>query len=354
MKNVSKIVFVILATLIGAGFASGKEIYAFFFIYGKIGLLGIIISSLIISAVTYKVLKICEKNDIKTYKKFCEHLGNRNIHSKATWLVEILNNVVNIFLVITFYIMISGFSSLLKQEFGFNEILGSIIILSLCYLIFRNSIEGLIKISDCLVPILIVFLLYISSKDIKIAENYYNVFGANGYLTESNMPIYIGIIKSVLYACYNCIILIPILIPLSKNVENKKHIIIISAVTFIILSTLSFAIYNLLLQGNLNIYNLEMPIIGVVKKYGLIYKNVYIAIIAISIFTSAVSKGCSVLSNTSTSNRSYKWHSMLMCLTATFVSQISFSSLVELLYPILGIFGVFEVCVLSRKWDDLW
>lgn len=31
MKNVLKVVFVIIGTLIGAGFASGQEVYLFFF-----------------------------------------------------------------------------------------------------------------------------------------------------------------------------------------------------------------------------------------------------------------------------------------------------------------------------------
>lgn len=32
MKNVLKVVFVIIGTLIGAGFASGQEVYLFFFL----------------------------------------------------------------------------------------------------------------------------------------------------------------------------------------------------------------------------------------------------------------------------------------------------------------------------------
>jgi len=38
--NVAKVVSVITGTVIGAGFASGKEIYIFFAQYGKSGLLG--------------------------------------------------------------------------------------------------------------------------------------------------------------------------------------------------------------------------------------------------------------------------------------------------------------------------
>ena len=39
MKNIIKIIMVILGTLIGAGFASGREIYLFFNRFGKWGML---------------------------------------------------------------------------------------------------------------------------------------------------------------------------------------------------------------------------------------------------------------------------------------------------------------------------
>ena len=45
MKNILKICFVIIGTIIGAGFASGKEIYTFFNIYKVEGLIGLIISN---------------------------------------------------------------------------------------------------------------------------------------------------------------------------------------------------------------------------------------------------------------------------------------------------------------------
>ena len=61
MKKILKTVFVLIGTIIGAGFASGKEIYLFFFQYGFNGLIGIIISSIIFSYIIWKILKICEK-----------------------------------------------------------------------------------------------------------------------------------------------------------------------------------------------------------------------------------------------------------------------------------------------------
>ena len=46
MTNTLKIIFVILGTIIGAGFISGQEISIFFNQYGNYGLLGILASGI--------------------------------------------------------------------------------------------------------------------------------------------------------------------------------------------------------------------------------------------------------------------------------------------------------------------
>ena len=68
--SILKVVFVIIGTLIGAGFASGQEIYTFFFSHGINGMIGIIVSGSIIGFTIYKTFKILEKNNIKNYKEF--------------------------------------------------------------------------------------------------------------------------------------------------------------------------------------------------------------------------------------------------------------------------------------------
>ena len=67
MKNVLKVVFVIIGTLIGAGFASGQEVYLFFFSYGMKGLIGILISSIIIGVVIYSTFNILNKYKLLAY-----------------------------------------------------------------------------------------------------------------------------------------------------------------------------------------------------------------------------------------------------------------------------------------------
>ena len=85
--EILKVVFVVIGTLIGAGFASGQEIYAFFFSFGIKGVSGIFISSSIIGVTIYKTLQIIERNDIDNYGEFL------NCFIKSKKVKDITNTV---------------------------------------------------------------------------------------------------------------------------------------------------------------------------------------------------------------------------------------------------------------------
>lgn len=106
------IVFTIIGALIGAGFASGQEIYLFFYRFGINGIFGIFLFVGISIFAIYKVLKIVFENPIDTYKDFLNQIfSNKKILSNGT------NIIVNSFLGITFFIMISGFGAYFYQEY---------------------------------------------------------------------------------------------------------------------------------------------------------------------------------------------------------------------------------------------
>lgn len=159
--SILKVVFVIIGTLIGAGFASGQEIYTFFFSYGIKGILGIIVSGIIIGFTIYKTFKLLEKNNIKNYKEFL------NVFIKNERLKEFSNAIINIFILVSFYIMIAGFGAYLEQEINLNSILGSSILAILCFILFKTNINGIVKINEILIPILIVVVFCIRNSKFK-------------------------------------------------------------------------------------------------------------------------------------------------------------------------------------------
>lgn len=153
--DILKVVFVIIGTLIGAGFASGQEIYAFFFSFGIKGLLGILVSSSIIGIIIYKTFKIIYKNNIENYGDFLEcFIKNKKVK-------DITNTIVNIFILVSFYIMIAGFGAYLQQEFHTNRIIGSCILAILCLILFKTNVSGLVKVNETLIPVLMIIIILI-------------------------------------------------------------------------------------------------------------------------------------------------------------------------------------------------
>lgn len=337
MKNILKIAFVIIGTLIGAGFASGKEIYIFFFCYGPNGLIGIVISSIIIGIVAYCTLYIAKENNCKNYKELIDVL----IKNKK--IKEIINAFVNIFILVTFYIMIAGFGAYLSQEFKINSILGSSILAILCMMVFKSKVKGFVKVNELLIPILILVIFIIGiiniySIDIKNIRNY--VFQDNNQQ---------WILSSILYASYNSILLIPVLITIKDyiNKENIKHVVIIPSIMVMVLAIIIFAF---LMNIDINIKQLEMPAVYAVKN--IINKSdlIYGIIILMSIFTTAISLGTSLFENVTKNNKSYTTISTIICVSSIIFSQIGFSNLVNLLYPIFGLLGLIQIIQILTKY----
>ena len=332
MKKKKKIVFVIIGALIGAGFASGQEIYIFFFSHGIQGLLGIIISSVLMGAIIYNTLNILNKYDINNYKEFLDVLIEKNSTIK-----NIINIVINIFILITFFIMIAGFGAYFKQEFGINSIIGSIILTMLNFIIFNKSIRGVVKANGILIPILILFLVIIGllcAKGINILELQKYVMKTNGLK---------WILDAILYCSYNSILLIPVIITLKNYIKNKKQTISVSAITTVIVITLSIMIYIILLKVDVDITKLEMPAVYVVSNMFKILRIIYGFIILASIFTTSISLGMSFLQNTCNNKKSYQQIAVIMCITSVLVSKIGFSNLVNMLYPLFGYLGIIQI-----------
>ena len=339
MKNILKVVFVIIGTLIGAGFASGQEMYIFFFSYGIKGILGIIISSILMGIVIYKTLLTAHKYKIKNYKNFLEIY----IKEKFSYLKKIINIVINIFILITFFIMIAGFGAYFEQELGINSLIGSIILATLSFIIFMTSVKGVVKANELLVPILIIFITIIGILNIKEID----ILNLENYLIITNQSSYI--LSSILYCSYNSILLIPVLITIKDYIKNKKQIKTIAVITEVIIAILSFMIFLLLVRVNVDITKLEMPAVYVVSNISKLLKIVYGFIILGSIFTTSISLGTSFLQNTSKNEKSYTQIAIIMCITSVLVSKIGFSNLVNFLYPIFGYLGFMQILLLISK-----
>ena len=249
--QILKVVFVIIGTLIGAGFASGQEVYAFFFSFGLKGLLGIIISSILIGIIIYKTLKIVTEKNVDNYKKFLDYF------IKNETVKNIINTTINIFILLSFYIMIAGFGAYLQQEY---EIIGSTILGILCYFLFKTNVNGIIKINEILIPILIAVVTIIGIINFKNLD----ITNIKYYITTQNTKSWL--ITGILYASYNCVLLIPVLITMKEFIKKKTDIKYIAYIVTTIVIILLSTVYMLLINIDVDINKLEMPAVYAINR----------------------------------------------------------------------------------------
>ena len=264
MKDTITIVMVIIGALIGAGFASGQEIYTFFYKNGISGLIGTMISSILISSIIYKVLIIIKKHQVKNYKEFLETLITPN--KRIT--IEIINKTIEILILVTFFIMMAGFGAYFEQEYRISSTIGSMILAGLCFIVFITNVEGFIKISKYIVPLLVIFIVLIGILNIKNID--IEVIN-NDIVIEKIM---LGPINAIIYASYNAILLIPVLITLNKKIRKKQEIRFIAIISGVTIFILTIIIFTLLTDIKIDIRTIEMPIVYVIASNFKELKNI--------------------------------------------------------------------------------
>ncbi len=327
MKEIIPIVLVIIGALIGAGFASGQEIYSFFYAYGIYGIYGIIIMCILLGILIYKSLEIIYKRKINNYDDF---LG---IFIRNLKVRKAVNIVVNILLLISFFIMVAGFGAYFKQEIGISKIIGSIILILLCIFVFSSNIKGVLKVSNIVVPILIIFITFLGFKNIMTISNVRTEIIKKRWL-----------LSSLIYTSYNLILLIPVLISLRKQITKEKNIKLISVITTMTMLILSFMIFFLLGKAESSeIEFQEMPIVYIISKYFFEYRKIYAFIILVSIFTTAISVGIGFIQNISNNSKNYPQVVAFMCISSLIISNFGFSKLINFAYPFFGYAGLIQI-----------
>ncbi len=332
MKEIFSIVLVIIGALVGAGFASGQEIYSFFYSYGSIGIIGIIITCCLISLMVYKSLKIIYSNKINSYDEFL------SIFIKDEKVTKAISVVINILLLVTFYIMVAGFGAYFEQEIGIKRIIGSSMLVMMTAIVFFTSVKGVLKVSEYIVPVLIIFIIIIGGTNLLTINS----------KTETLCIKKGWLLSSVIYCSYNMILLVPALISLRKQITKQKNVKYISVLCGIFMITMSLLLYMLLVKVDVEVSTLEMPIVYVIRTFFKQYKTIYAFIILMSIFTTAISIGIGLLQNMSGDRRRYTHFVIFMCITSLIVSNLGFSKLVNLMYPIFGYVGIIQLIYILK------
>lgn len=330
LNRIFQVAVVFIGTIVGAGLASGQEITEFFTAYGPLSFVGIIICGVFYIAIGIIVSKISILYKLDSYSDVIKVISP-NILGKITGLITTL------YLISSASIILAGSGALINQFFGIPKIIGSLIMIILSIFFLLRETEGLIEVNSFIVPTL--FFTIISMTIL------YFLFGRDmlslDFISQFE-PRKKGIVLStILYAGYNTLCCLGVLVPLSNQTRKPKTMFYGVALGAIGLVFLSFTINLMLMINQPYIFEYEIPLLFVAQRFGHIIQALLLVVIWLEMFSTEISDVYSISKTLEqTFKIKFKKGIFIVLAISLPVSQIGFSTLITSLYPMFGLLSL--------------
>lgn len=324
-----------IGTLVGAGFASGQEIINFFTLYGVYGFYGIILACLLFFLIGYFILKTAIKYQTTTFRNIIYPLYGKGF-------ATIFELVSNIYLVASFYIMLSGCGAVLWEGLQIPYHLTIICLCFLCIYWLKQGIQGLAKVNSFLVPVMLIFIIIIGVSVLISSEN----------ILVSHIPI-IGkghwVLSSVIYVSFNMTSAVVVLFSLGTYTKREDSAFLASFFASMGLCIMGVLVWAITATNFYDVINIEVPLLYISKKLGPFYFWASVLILLSAMLTTALSSGYAFVQGIQE-----KFHvscdfgifTLLLGIPLTFCG---FSDLVKTIYPIFGILGIGFILLIFLK-----
>ncbi|WP_350343658.1 hypothetical protein PRVXT_002974 [Proteinivorax tanatarense] len=317
-KRGIKLALTYCGAIIGAGFATGQEVVQFFSVFKLEGILGGGIATAMFIFFAYVILDIVLNEKISDHKD----LINVIVGKKGAIAFDF---IIMFFLFSGFTIMISAAVTLLTTYIITSKTIAVIVFLIMINLIFYTGMEGVIKANSILVPILVIFIIFLSLRAIFITAP---TIGMGGLVPQN------AFIAATSYVSYNLIIGMVVLSSFKKEIYNKKDIFVISVVGGGILGTMLMLV--IVATKDISNYS-QIPIMDLAYGLNQLLFNGLVLSLLIAILTSAIATGHGIINRVKgIKNWSYSSIGLVLSITATPLSFIGFEELVKSIYPFFG------------------
>ncbi|MCL2407533.1 MAG: hypothetical protein FWC95_06350 [Defluviitaleaceae bacterium] len=339
-------VFVFVSLMVGAGFASGRELLAFFGRFGMVaGVLGFLISCIILVTVGRAVLVISRRAGVLDYAGFMSIIFAKSKVLRAAVIV-----LVNIFIFIMMSVMFAGFGETLSTASGLTYSAGVVVISGLCFIVFLFDIKGIVRVSAVLAPVLIIGGLVLGL---------YLTISSNANITENDAPL-TSLASTArmgaVYASYNLLTGVAVLASLGKTLKNPdinkqtRRIALFSGGMIFVLGLVFLVpiINNIHTLGNA-----PLPLYVLVSNGHIALFYVYMAVFMAAIITTAVSSGFAViewLKSVTERKIPHTIINLIVTVGGLAFAHVGFATLIDRVYPFFGYLGLFIIAAILWHW----
>ncbi|TCP25991.1 putative membrane protein YkvI [Scopulibacillus darangshiensis] len=325
-KLIFQVAVTYIGTIVGAGFASGKEIIQFFTQYGGLGTAGVLVSGIVFTWVGTKLLIYSSRIKAYSFKELVVHIFGERVGMLIQWLIFFI-------LFGTTAVMLSGAGAIFYEQLGLSKQLGIVISMLLCFLLLMKGLKGIFFINSLIVPIMFTFTIVMTVSIFFVGQG-----NESGHITLLLLSAggYKWLFSALSYVSFNLITALAILVPLGKEIRDENVLSLGGFFGGLGFTLLLIMTHFVLLHYN-QVISYDIPIAEVIKGFGGIIHLVFVIVIYGEIFTTFIGNIFGMTRQIQSVKPYNHIHVVIVLLgIAFFISQFGYGSLISILYPFYG------------------
>ncbi|WP_312116555.1 YkvI family membrane protein [Brevibacillus reuszeri] len=316
-----------VGTVVGAGFASGQEILAFFTSYGHAGTIGILIATVLFVWLGYKMMWLAHTMRTPSYESFNQKLFG-----------PLVGTTMNILVFLTLFgvttVMLTGAGSVLEEQFQIPYLAGTVATAFFALLILRKGLEQLLVVNAIVVPSMFLFALFILLDGT-----------VDSPLSISAPVSYEFLWKTVLYVSFNLAMAQSVLIPIGYAIREPIILLRASVIGGVVLGFMLLVVHTAMLANWNEVRFLDIPILFVTDRWNEWLQLFFVFVLYSEIFTTLISNVFGIGQQLRElvyvpESRLY----LFLLLSAFVLCLIGYSQLLMFLYPLFGYLGLSTLC----------
>jgi uncharacterized membrane protein YkvI len=326
--NFIEITSLYIGVIMGAGFASGRECWQFFGVFGQKGYFGAVFSTVCFVVLACMLTYIARSKNTSDLGRLISPFENRYIDSVIGWTLGIIYYTMII-------AMTAAGGSLLNQQFGISKVFGGLVIAVLCIVTVLGDFERVSGVFRLLVPVL--FVIGVATILLTIHMDFGQSGAVSGYRPgrmSPNWPV-----SALVFMAYNTLGMITMAGSCAVNAKDTANAYRGAVLGTLCLGGLTILLLRALLTDMAFSSSLDLPMLGFSARISPLLNMIY----AVVLYGAVYSTGASTYYGFSTRIRDgrVKKYIIVAGAAAGFLLGLTgFKKLVEFLYPAQGYIGI--------------
>jgi uncharacterized membrane protein YkvI len=326
-----QVAFTFIGTIVGAGFASGREILQFFTQYGSIAILTISVATLILVWLGIALMLRTHEQQVSSYDELnIAWLGPKNGH--------VINICTSFMLLGTMCVILAGAGTLLHQQLAIPYPLGLFLSTLCIYLVLHYGIRAIVSVNMIVVPIMLFFcmmLSWITWSDVQLTP----------WTTPVNSVSWFDmLIAPWLYAAFNLCMAQAILVPLSYRINNRRILFTGGLLGGLGIGLLLFLLHLVLYSQLTSIRDTEIPIAQIMYRLAHDWQPLFVFVLFSEMFTTLCANGYGLAHLLHQHIRLPRAQLLVTMLSIVFIiSLFGFKDLLTYLYPLFGCLSIWWI-----------